>query len=281
MYTKKEEDEIYKDLTGEETTAEKEAKTNAEKAAGKALEEKEKAFREVLEETDEECLTDIEEKAVDDAVKSITEPSDWVFDYELVKPLRYDGEEYTKLSFDFDKLHGSDIINIETELYETKGIVVVDEFNNPSYITGLAAKACLQPVMADVFGKMNVIDCNRLLTRIKTLLQAITINSENKGNGVFERKLVKPLMIEGKSVDTLTFDFGSLSGEQCLEIENYLNSHGKKNLLNNAFNSDYLIALAERACDKKIGEKEFSEMSFADYSAIKSKAKIYMLGFMM
>lgn len=230
--------------------------------------------------TNEENLTDIEEKAVDDAVKSITEPSDWVFDYELVKPLRYDGEEYTKLSFDFDKLHGSDIINIEAELYETKGIVVVDEFNNPHYISSLAARACLQPIMSDAFDKMGIIDCNRILSKIKKLLKEITINNDVKGNGVFERKLVKPVVIGEKSADTLRFDFGSLSGSQCLEIESYLNSHGKKNLVSNEFNSDYLIALAERACNEKIGDKEFEEMSFVDYSAIKAQAKVYMLGFM-
>ena len=68
----------------------------------------------------------------------------------LKKPVKYAGKEYTKLSFDFDKLTGQDSLNIEREL-SSLGKSSVPTAINSEYLIRIAAKACTNSIGSDAF----------------------------------------------------------------------------------------------------------------------------------
>lgn len=68
----------------------------------------------------------------------------------LRKPVKYAGNEYTELSFDFDKLTGQDSLNIEGEL-ASLGKSSMPSAINSEYLIRIAAKACTSNVGSDIF----------------------------------------------------------------------------------------------------------------------------------
>lgn len=93
---------------------------------------------------------------------------------------------------------------------------------------------------------------------------------------VYTHTFAKPFEYEGKKHTELTFDWGSLTGEDSLAIENEMSALGKP-LIAPEFSGEYLIRMAARACTTKIGSDVMSAMPLADYNKIRNKARSFLL----
>ena len=84
-----------------------------------------------------------------------------VFTHNFKKPFSYNGEEYTKLTFDFESLTGDDTLLIERDMARKGRTVIVPEFNG-DYLAAMACKACLEEIGVDAFGQMTLRDFNAI-----------------------------------------------------------------------------------------------------------------------
>ena len=91
----------------------------------------------------------------------------------LSKSVKYNGEEYRELDFDFEKLTGRDAMNIEREL-QAQGIAVLVESASGPYLIRLAVRACKQPIGADFFENLPLLDYKK----IKRLARNFILASE-------------------------------------------------------------------------------------------------------
>lgn len=81
---------------------------------------------------------------------------------------------------------------------------------------------------------------------------------------------------EGRSFETLTFDFAKLTGRDSLAIENELQALGKPVIVAE-MSGEYLIRMAARACTEKISADDLEGAPLADYNKIRSRARSFML----
>lgn len=77
-----------------------------------------------------------------------------------------------------------------------------------------------------------------------------------------------------KTYEKLTFDFGKLTGGDCLAIETELQMLGKP-LIAPEFSGEFLVRMAARAAG--IGSDVLMAMPMADYNRIRSKARSFLL----
>lgn len=71
----------------------------------------------------------------------------------LRAPVTYREKEYTKLSFDFTKLHGEDVIRIIDEL-ALQGVNVISPRYSDKFLIRALAKACTEKVGYEIFMSM-------------------------------------------------------------------------------------------------------------------------------
>ena len=88
---------------------------------------------------------------------------------ELKKPVTYNGNEYTELSFDFDALTGKDGLAIEDELNRLGKALIVPALSG-EYLIRMAAKACTVKIGADIFDVLPLKDYNRIRSAARTFL---------------------------------------------------------------------------------------------------------------
>ena len=93
---------------------------------------------------------------------------------------------------------------------------------------------------------------------------------------IYEHKFGKPFNYNGKSFDSLTFDFESLTGKDSLAIEDELAAQGKIVVVPQ-FSAQYLVRLAAKACTEKIGVDALEQMALGDYNRIRSAARSFLL----
>lgn len=92
-----------------------------------------------------------------------------LFEIEFKKPVKYNGKEYSKLSFDFEKLTGRDGLAIEEELQMMNKTVIVPAFSG-EYLVRMAARACTEKIGADIFDYMPIKDYNRIRSAARSFL---------------------------------------------------------------------------------------------------------------
>ena len=102
------------------------------------------------------------------------------------------------------------------------------------------------------------------------------IQEEEVVPDTFEINLKKPVEYNGKTYTTLTFDFGKLTGEDGLNIENELQSIGKFAMVP-AFSGEYLIRMAAKACNDPVGSDLFEKVSLSYYNRIRGAARGFLL----
>lgn len=105
-------------------------------------------------------LTVIDEQELELA-KEEAKDAEGTFTHTFKKPFSYNGEEYTSLTFDFERLSGNDTLMIERELSRKGRTVIVPEFNG-DYLAEMACKACLEAIGVDAFGLMSLRDFNAI-----------------------------------------------------------------------------------------------------------------------
>ena len=88
----------------------------------------------------------------------------------------------------------------------------------------------------------------------------------------YTHKLQKPLDYEGKHYESLTFDWGKLTGNDSLAIEAELTAL-KQPVIIPSMSAGYLIRMACRACTEPIGVDVIGAMSIRDYNTIRTKAR--------
>lgn len=93
-----------------------------------------------------------------------------VFTYELKKPVIYNGENITELSFDFERLTGGDSLKIEDELQALGKTAVVPALNS-EYLIRMAAMACTKKgIGADLFPILGIADFTKITSKAKNFL---------------------------------------------------------------------------------------------------------------
>ena len=113
------------------------------------------------------------EKLVEDELNDMTNTSaDNVF--HLKKPVLYNGEEISELSFDFDKLTGADALNIEEQLASRGKTAYAGAINDANYLILMAAKACTKPVGMDFFNRVSIVDFERIKNRARFFLMGLS-----------------------------------------------------------------------------------------------------------
>lgn len=84
----------------------------------------------------------------------------------------------------------------------------------------------------------------------------------------------KPVEIEGKKFDKITFYFDKLTGEDVEKVEEELQSENKY-VLSPEISSTFQCMLAARAA--KVGSDEIRRLPMRDYMKIKNKARDFLL----
>ena len=87
----------------------------------------------------------------------------------------------------------------------------------------------------------------------------------------------KPLEYNGVKYSELHFNFDDLTGADSLEVEKEMQRTGQGVVIAGAFNSEYMIRLAARACAEPIGADAFKAMRLFDYNKIKDKVRNFLL----
>lgn len=91
------------------------------------------------------------------------------FTLELSSHLKYNGEDYDKLTFDFHALTGADALNIEEEMQSTGRMVLVPSLSG-EFMIRMAAKASVEKVGEDDLRRLSIADFLRLRSRVRTFL---------------------------------------------------------------------------------------------------------------
>ena len=94
--------------------------------------------------------------------------NNWV--WKLSKPVTYNGEEVSELTFNFEKITGRDAIEIEGELISSGKIALYSQVSNVHYIIRVAARACEKPIGIDIFDLVSISDFNSLRTHTQLFL---------------------------------------------------------------------------------------------------------------
>lgn len=93
---------------------------------------------------------------------------------------------------------------------------------------------------------------------------------------IYIHSLSKPFEYEGVTYNTLTFNWGKLTGYDAERIEAELQAKGKV-LISPEFSGTYLIHMAVRACEEKLPSDGYSALSLTDYNRIRSRARSFLL----
>jgi hypothetical protein len=98
----------------------------------------------------------------------------------------------------------------------------------------------------------------------------------DKSNVAYIHFFRKPFEWEGKEYKSLTFDFDKLTGEDSLSIEAELQAKGISVLVP-AFSGHFLIRMAARVCNERLGVDAFQKMPMREFLRIRTKARNFLM----
>ncbi len=85
-----------------------------------------------------------------------------------------------------------------------------------------------------------------------------------------------PFEYEGKTYETLTFNWGKLTGDDSLSIEEEMQAAGKPVIVP-TFSGGYLMRMAARASSPRVGFDVLRALPISEYNQIRSKARSFLL----
>lgn len=91
---------------------------------------------------------------------------------------------------------------------------------------------------------------------------------------LYTHTFATPFTHGDKTYKEMTFDFGKLTGGDCLDIEAELQMMGKP-LIAPEFSGEFLVRMAAKAAG--IGADVLMAMPMAEYNRIRSKARSFLL----
>lgn len=94
--------------------------------------------------------------------------------------------------------------------------------------------------------------------------------------GMFVMRFKKPISYNGKEYSELAFDFESLTGRDSLDVEKELTRSGTQ-IVVPAFNGEYLVRIAARACTTRVGYDVVYNMSIIDYNKLRSAVRNFLM----
>ena len=101
--------------------------------------------------------------------------------------------------------------------------------------------------------------------------------------GSYTHTFHKQFQWKGRTFDSLTFDWTTLSGRDHLQIENEILMKGRT-LVSPAFTGDFLTGMAALACTERdekgrrvIDTQAVMEMTMVDFQAITRRARSFLL----
>lgn len=107
-------------------------------------------------------------------------------------------------------------------------------------------------------------------------LDAAIAEAEN-AEDVFSHKLRKPVLYNGTTYESLSFDFENVTGYDYIKIERELAMQGV-GIAFRATSTDFLIRFCAKACTApNVGFDIFYSMSGKDYNAITNAARGFLL----
>ena len=112
----------------------------------------------------------VAEKEAEKAAVSATD-NGFTYTHKFRKPFLYKNVSYDELTFDFDRLKGSDGLNCERELQSLGLAMLVPTFNG-EYQIRIAAKACTSIIDSDALQNMSLYDCNKIKDAVRSFLIA-------------------------------------------------------------------------------------------------------------
>lgn len=102
-------------------------------------------------------------------------------------------------------------------------------------------------------------------------------------SGVYTHTFKRPFSHQGITIERLTFDWGKLTGEDHLAIENELLLRGKT-LVTPEFTGEFLCGMATRACTDRNGDgfrilnmEVLKALPMRDFQTICKKARAFLL----
>lgn len=117
-------------------------------------------------------------------------------------------------------------------------------------------------------------------------VEAAALESEARAeqdNGIYTHTFKRPFSYQGVTIEKLTFDWGKLTGEDHLAIENELLLKGKT-LVTPEFTGEFLCGMATRACTDRNGDgfrilnmEVLKAMPMRDFQTICKKARAFLL----
>ena len=92
----------------------------------------------------------------------------------------------------------------------------------------------------------------------------------------YTHKFATPFEFEGKTYESLTFEWGSLTGNDFLNIEAEITAMGKA-LISPEFSSEFLVRMASRACNEQLGSDAITATPIGDFNRIRGRARSFLL----
>ena len=99
-----------------------------------------------------------------------------------------------------------------------------------------------------------------------------------EGGDLYEyiHTLKEPVEYEGMRHEALHFDWGKLTGNDGLAIENEMQAKGMPVVIP-SLSGGYLIRMAARACTDKVSVDMILDLPIKDYNKIRSEARSFLL----
>lgn len=106
---------------------------------------------------------------------------------------------------------------------------------------------------------------------------------DGRGTGTYTHAFKRPFVYEGRTVESLTFDWDTLTGNDSLAIERELRVKGVT-LVVPAYTGEYLVGMAARACTDRteegkrfVGADMIRAMPLGDFQAVTNRARNFLL----
>ena len=99
---------------------------------------------------------------------------------------------------------------------------------------------------------------------------------EYAGQSIYVHKLAKPFSYEGKTYNEFVFDWDTLSGNDYLSIEAEMAALGKV-LVTPEFSGAFIVRMAAKACNEKIGSDVLCALPLRDFNKIRGKARSFLM----
>lgn len=97
-----------------------------------------------------------------------------------------------------------------------------------------------------------------------------------ESDDIFKCTFKRPATYDNLVITDMVFDWGRLTGQDSLDIENEMLAL-KKVAIVPEFSGEYLIRMAARASDPRVGADFFKRLPLGEYNKIRSAARSFLL----